>query len=44
VTTNIVHRVPSTQRLLDFGHADLFLASDAEQLVWQPLLGWLRTH
>jgi hypothetical protein len=44
VTANVVHRVPSTQRLLDFGHADLFLASDAEQLVWQPLLGWLRTH
>lgn len=44
VTTNIVHKVPSTQRLLDFGHADLFIASDAEQLVWQPLLSWLRTH
>src|ERR1051325_9825175 len=44
VTTNIVHKVPSTQRLLDFGHADLFLASDAEALVWQPLLAWLRAH
>jgi len=44
VTTNIVHQVPSTQRLLDFGHADLFLASDAEQLVWQPLLAWLQAH
>lgn len=44
VTANIVHQVPSTQRILDFGHADLFLASDAQQLVWEPLLGWLQTH
>lgn len=28
-------------RLLDFGHADLFLGTDAPALVWQPLLDWL---
>jgi len=40
----IIHKVPSTQRLFDYGHADLFLASDAEQLVWQPLLEWIEGH
>jgi hypothetical protein len=44
VTTRIIHKVPAEQRLFDYGHADLFLASDAEQLVWQPLLEWLRGH
>jgi hypothetical protein len=44
VTTNVVHQVPAGQRLFDFGHADLFLAADAQQLVWQPLLGWLQGH
>lgn len=34
----------STERLLDYGHADLFLADDAEDLVWEPLLEWLRAH
>lgn len=29
-------------RLLDFGHADLFLGTDAPTLVWQPLLDWMR--
>ena len=28
-------------RLSDFGHADLFLATDARTLVWQPLLDWI---
>jgi hypothetical protein len=44
VTTHIVHKVPADQRLFDYGHADLFLANDAEQLVWQPLLQWLQAH
>ncbi|HEX2122624.1 MAG TPA: hypothetical protein VHL59_13375 [Thermoanaerobaculia bacterium] len=41
VTSLIVSKVPSTQRILDFGHADLFLAHDADELVWQPLLEWM---
>ncbi|MCU1347022.1 MAG: hypothetical protein JWO56_52 [Acidobacteria bacterium] len=44
VASLIVHKVPSTQRLLDYGHADLFLAHDAETLVWQPILAWVRSH
>ena len=44
VTTHIVHKVPADQRLADFGHADLFLAGDAQTLVWQPILDWVRAH
>ena len=44
VTIHIVHKVPAAQRLSDFGHADLFLANDAQTLVWQPILDWVRTH
>lgn len=29
-------------QLHDFGHSDLFLGIDAEPLVWQPLLDWMR--
>jgi pimeloyl-ACP methyl ester carboxylesterase len=32
------------ERALDFGHADLFTATDAETLVWQPILDWLVAH
>ncbi|MEA2464573.1 MAG: hypothetical protein QOJ98_2320 [Acidobacteriota bacterium] len=44
VTTLIIDKTPDPQRLLDYGHADLFLAHDAETLVWRPLLSWLRDH
>jgi hypothetical protein len=42
VTTHIVHT--AAPRVVDFGHADLFLAGDAQALVWQPLLTWLQAH
>ena len=44
VTTHVVSLVPAEARLFDFGHADLFLATDAPVLVWQPILSWLQTH
>jgi hypothetical protein len=44
VSTLIVDKVPDPQRLLDYGHADLFLANDAQTLVWQPLLNWVQSH
>jgi hypothetical protein len=28
----------------DFGHIDLWVADDAPDLVWTPLLGWLEDH
>jgi hypothetical protein len=44
VTTHIVHKVPAAQRLFDYGHADLFLAGDAQTQVWQPILSWVQAH
>lgn len=44
VTTHIVHLTPDSQRLSDYGHADLFLGTNAQTLVWQPILSWLLTH
>jgi len=35
---------PDDEAALDFGHADLFTASNAETLAWQPILNWLVTH
>jgi pimeloyl-ACP methyl ester carboxylesterase len=34
----------SPVRIADFGHADLFQANDAQTLVWQPILDWVRAH
>jgi pimeloyl-ACP methyl ester carboxylesterase len=31
-------------RATDFGHADQFLSKDAQALVWQPILNWLKGH
>ncbi|MFL6260508.1 MAG: hypothetical protein ACJ76Y_12410 [Thermoanaerobaculia bacterium] len=42
VSTHIVSLAPV--RIADFGHADLFLANQAESLVWQPILDWVRAH
>jgi len=45
VTTHIVDKVPAAaQRIVDYGHADLFLAGDAQTAVWQPILDWVQAH
>lgn len=44
VTTHLVDLQPDDLRLFDFGHADLFLGTDAETLVWQPILEWIQAH
>ena len=43
-TKSIVQLHPDSEPELDFGHADLFTATDAETLVWQPMLDWLVVH
>ena len=30
--------------LVDYGHLDLFLANNAESLVWEPILEWIVAH
>jgi pimeloyl-ACP methyl ester carboxylesterase len=44
ITKSIVQLHPNSEPELDFGHADLFTATSAETLVWQPILNWLVTH
>ena len=44
VSTLLVQRRPEAERALDYGHADLLLAEDAEPTVWRPLLDWLHQH
>ena len=44
VTVLLVRTLPEEARALDYGHADLFLADDARERVWQPLLQWVRSH
>lgn len=44
VTSRVVSLTPPADRLFDIGHADIFLARDANSLFWQPILSWIRTH
>ncbi len=40
----VVRLLPEGQEALDFAHVDLFQGSDAQDLVWSPLLAWLVAH
>ena len=44
VSSLIVSFYPPAQAAFDFGHADLFHAQDAENLVWSPIYQWLSRH
>jgi hypothetical protein len=44
VSVHVVQRLPDEARALDYGHADLFLADDAETAVWTPILDWVQRH
>ncbi|HEX2253947.1 MAG TPA: hypothetical protein VHQ65_11825 [Thermoanaerobaculia bacterium] len=44
VTIHTASVVPPEARLVDFGHADLFQATDAPALVFQPILDWIAAH
>ena len=39
-----VQFLPDELHFLDFGHADLATANNAEALVWQPILDWILDH
>ena len=47
-STDVTHVIPSVESpdniLEDFGHIDIFTATNAETLAWQPLLNWLNAH
>ena len=44
VTVQRVGFESDADRKKDFGHADLWLAKDAQSQVWEPILKWVRKH
>jgi hypothetical protein len=44
VSVHLVRRLPAEWRVADYGHMDLFLASDAATAVWAPIHAWMRSH
>ena len=45
VSVHLVQRqAEAANRIADYGHADLFLASDAETAVWEPIYKWMKKH
>ncbi|OJT24955.1 hypothetical protein BO221_11225 [Archangium sp. Cb G35] len=42
VSSLVVQRFPDMYRAVDYGHADLFLAADAQNAVWTPILDWVQ--
>jgi hypothetical protein len=44
ITQFTVQLLSDEERGFDFGHGDLIAATDAENLVWKPILDWIVTH
>lgn len=44
VTHHIVQLYGDDEALNDFGHIDIFIASNAEEVAWKPMLDWIDTH
>ena len=44
ITKVLVQLLPDDERKQDFGHAYTVLATNAETLVWKPILDWLVAH
>jgi hypothetical protein len=44
VSVHVVQTLPDEARVADYGHADLFLASDAATRVWAPVREWMKRH
>ncbi len=44
VTTRVVRRLPPAEQPLDIGHVDIWNATDAPRLFWQPILDWIDGH
>ena len=42
--TNYTITLTGNDRLIDFGHGDLFIGNDADDLVWKVLYEWLVSH
>ena len=44
VSSLIVQLVPPEAKIVDYGHADLFMASDASTRVWTPIYDFVSSH
>jgi hypothetical protein len=44
VTTHVVRLKPAAQQPFDIGHVDIWTATNAQSLYWQPLLDWIAGH
>ncbi|MBT8185286.1 MAG: hypothetical protein KJN76_10630 [Eudoraea sp.] len=44
ITFHIVSEQTDSNRLIDHGHADIFMGNAAQNLSWDFLSGWLKTH
>ena len=44
ITNMNVQLLADDEALFDFGHIDLWIADEAPELVWQPILDWVVTH
>jgi hypothetical protein len=44
VTTTIVELYSPDHIAADYGHIDIFIADNAQSLVWMPVLDWINDH
>ena len=44
VTSLVVALYPADYIMVDFGHIDIFIADNAQSLVWMPVLDWVNDH
>lgn len=44
ITDLVIRTLPEDQALYDIGHIDLWVAREAPQLVWEPILDWVVAH
>ncbi len=44
ITTLNVQLRPESEALYDMGHIDLWIADNAPELVWRPIMDWIETH
>lgn len=44
ITNYTISLQAAEKRIIDYGHADVFMAANAPDLIWEPLRKWLIDH
>lgn len=44
ISMEVINLAPPDMRILDYGHADLWIDAEAKLLIWRPLLIWILRH